>query len=148
MVFWEPRKVAMFLGNKAPCFLCRNALEQLDANAVHLSGMKQGSFFRALLFECDGSRMQTIVTDLAQRYQIGFLIASLLTAENDVMDLQASIFRFPLALLAGVAIPREHVGFGIGKRVVDALLVQPLALQHFGIFERMRIEGSCLVEPQ
>src|SRR6202035_1029124 len=97
------------------------------------------SFFPPLLFERESSCMEAIMTGLAQRDQIAFLIAALLTAEDDVMDFEPVVFRLPLALLAAVAIPREHVGFGIGKTVVDALLVQPPVLQHFGIFERMRV---------
>ena len=55
----------MFFGDKAPSFLCLNAPEQLDADAVHLSGMKQGSFFHALLLERNRSCMEGIMTRLA-----------------------------------------------------------------------------------
>ena len=112
----------MFFGHKAPRFLCWNALEQLEADAVHLRGMKQGAFFRPLVLERDRSCMQGVMTALAQGQQMRFLIASLRTSEGDVMDLQASILRFSSTVLARVPVSREDVGFGVGKTLVDALL--------------------------
>jgi hypothetical protein len=132
----------MFFGHKAPGFPCLHPLEQLVTNAVHLSGMKQGSFFRALLLEGDGSCMESIMAGFAQRQQIRFLIASVLTSEDKVMHFEPLTLRFPLTLLAGVAISCEHVGFGIRVAVVDPFLIQPLVLQHFWIFQGMGIKGS------
>ena len=118
-------------------------LPQLEADAVHLRGMKQGAFFRPLVLERDGSCMQGIMTALAQGQQIRFLIASLRTSEDDVMYLQASILRFSSTVLASVPVSREDVGFGVGKTVVDALLVEPLVLQDLWMFQGMRVKGSC-----
>jgi hypothetical protein len=87
--------------------------------------------------------MQGVMTALAQGQQIRFLIASLRASEDDVMDLQASILRFPATVLARVPVPREDVGFGVGKAVVDALLVQPLVVQDLWMFQGMRVKGPC-----
>jgi len=107
----------------------------------HLRGMKQWAFFRTLVLEGDGLRMQCIVTGLAQGQQIRFPTAPLLTSENQMMHLQASILRFSSTVLAHVPVPREHIGFGVGKPIVNPLLVEPLVVQDFWVFQGVRIKG-------
>src|SRR5260370_40570125 len=46
-------------------------------------------------------------------------------------------------MLAGIAISGEDVGFGIGITIVDPLLVHPLVLQDFWVFQGMRIKCPC-----
>src|SRR6202035_259110 len=48
----------------------------------------------------------------------------------------------PLAVLAQVAISREHIGLGVGKTVVDPPLVKGWVLQDLWVFQRMRDKGS------
>src|SRR5260370_35863113 len=49
---------------------------------------------------------------------------------------------FSLTMLTGVAITGQHIRFGIGKTIVDSLLIQPLLLQNFRVFEGMRVKRS------
>ena len=142
MFFREPRKVAMFLGHKAPRFLCLHPLEQLITNGVHLGSMKQISFPLPYLLECDCASMQAIMAAFAKCQEIRFLIASVFAAKNEMVNFQTLILRFSLTVLTSVAISCEHVGFGISVAVVDPLLIQPLVLQHFWIFQCMGIKGS------
>ncbi len=143
MFFGQACKKAMFFRDKAPGFFCLNLLEQLHANTVHLGSMQKRSLPRAFLFERDRSSMEGIMTGFAQRQQIGFLIASVLTSENKVMHFKPLILRFALAMLAGVAVSCKDIRFGIGIPVVDPFLIQPLVLKYLWIFEGMGIKGSC-----
>ncbi len=83
------------------------------------------------------------MTGFAQGQQIGFLIASQFTAQNDMMHFEPLVLRFPFALLAGIAISCQYIRFRIGIAVVDPFLLQPLVLKHCWIFECMRVKGSC-----
>src|SRR5260221_9281388 len=58
------------------------------------------------------------------------------------MPLYPPVFALPLAALAQVAISREHICLGVGKTVVDPLLVKGWVLQDFWVFQRMRVKGS------
>ena len=128
MFLGETRKHAVFFAHKAPGFLCWHVPEQLEANAVHLGSMQQVPFSLAGALEDDGSCMEGVMTGFAQRQEIRLFIASSLLSEDDVMHFKPLIFRFSFALLAGVGVSCEHVGFGIGKPIVHALLLQPLVV--------------------
>ena len=124
----------MCFGHKAPRFLCLHPLEQLGTNAVHLGSMKQIAFPLPCLLECDCASMQAIMAGFAKCQEIRFLIASVFAAKNEMVHFQTVILRFSLTVLTGIAIACEHVGFGIRVAVGDPLLLQPLVLQHCGIF--------------
>jgi hypothetical protein len=94
MFFGQAEKQAVFFGYKAPgLHRAVNPPEQLNADAIHLGGVSQGPFLDTLLLEFDGSCMQRIMTGFAESQQIAFLITSLLTAKNEVMDFEALILR-------------------------------------------------------
>src|SRR5215471_19170523 len=133
----------MFFRHKAPRFFRLNAFEQLRADAVHLRGMQQMPFFLASALEGNSPCMKVIMTGLTQRQQIRRLITSVLASENNVMHFEPLIFEFPLAVLAGVAIPCQHISSGISKAIVNTPLIQPLLSQHLWVFERMWVKGSC-----
>ncbi len=79
-------KPPMLFGHKAPGFLGSfHPLQQLYADTIHLCGMGQNSLFLAWFLERYGSGMQTIMTGLAERQQVAFLIASILAPEDEVM---------------------------------------------------------------
>jgi hypothetical protein len=66
MFFGQIEKQTVFFGHKAPSLhRAVNPLEQLNADAVHLGGVSQGTFLDTLLLEFDGSCMQRIMTGFA-----------------------------------------------------------------------------------
>ena len=142
MLFGEIPELTMSFRHKAPRFFRLNSFQQLHADAIHLRGMQQISFFLARVLEGNHSRVKVVMAGLAQCQKIALLIASMLAPKNDVMHFEAALFGFPLAVLTGVTIPCQHIGFGIGISLVDALLIKPLLLQHLWFFERMWVKGS------